>query len=126
DMSRFGLWVLTFAVLAGFFILTTVNPYVFLFLLFWTFGLAAPLYLLNTIFLYFLAATPALICMGRKPPNWGIAACAAMLIPIVAVVPPMISQQLSVRHAQQFLADDINLGLAATPKSVELAGEVRR
>src|SRR5262249_13897164 len=62
----------------------------------------------------------------RKPPNWGIAACAAMLIPIVAVVPPLISQQLSVRHAQQFLADDINLGLSATPKSVELAGEVRR
>jgi hypothetical protein len=112
--------------LAGFFVLSNVFPYLFLAVVFWTFGLAAPLYGLNTVFVYLLAASPALLCINRKPYSWGVAACAAVLIPIVAVVPPLMSQRLSFPHAERLLTDDTNTGVADTPKSIELVGEARR
>jgi hypothetical protein len=112
--------------LVGFFVLSNVFPYLFLFVVFWTFGLAGPLYGLNTVFVYLLVASPALLCINKKPYSWGVAACAAVLIPIVAVVPPLMSQRLSFPHAERLLADDITTGVADTPKSIELVGEARR
>jgi hypothetical protein len=67
-----------------------------------------------------------LLCLVRKPRRWGLAACAAVLIPIVAVVPPLMSQHQSFQHAERLLADDINTGLADTPKSVEIVGDIRK
>jgi hypothetical protein len=117
---------LTLTFLVAFFVISNTFPYLFLSLLFWTFGLAAPLLFLNTVLVYLLAASPALLCMRTKPYNWGIVACAAVLIPIVAVVPPLMSQRLSFRHAERLLTDDINTGVSDTPKSIELVGAARR
>jgi hypothetical protein len=116
----------TLLFLAGFFLFSNVYPYLFLAVVFWTFGLAAPLYSLNTVFVYLLAASPALLCINKKPYSWGVAAFAAVLIPIVAVVPPLMSQRLSFPHAERLLTDDTNTGVADTPKSIELVGEARR
>src|SRR5947207_8866336 len=91
---------ITLAFLAGYFVLCNVFPFAFLVLLFWTAGLFAYLYVLNTVLLYLLAATPALLCIGRKPYGWILAACAAVLVPIVAFVPAIRSERLSVRHAE--------------------------
>jgi len=116
----------TLTFLAAFFVLSNVFPALFLFALFVTAGLAWPLVFLNTILLYLLAASPALLCMRTKPYRWGIATGAAVLIPIVALVPPLISQRLTFRHAERLLTDDINTGIPDTPKSIELVGEARR
>jgi hypothetical protein len=116
----------TLLFLAGFFAFSNVYPYLFLFVVFWTFGLAGPLYSLNTVFVYLLVASPALLCINNKPYSWGVAACAAVLIPIVAIVPPLMSQRQSFQHAERLLTDDINTGVADTPKSIELVGEARR
>jgi hypothetical protein len=121
----------TLLFLAGFFLFSNVYPYLFLFVVFWTFGLAGPLYGLNTVFVYLLAASPALLCINKlcinkKPYSWALAACAAVLIPIVAIVPPLMSQRQSFQHAERLLTDDVNTGIADTPKSTELVGEARR
>lgn len=112
--------------LAGVFVLYKVLPYVLLLLFYWPVwrvGLAA---LEGSFLLYAVAAAPALFFVIRKPRRWGLAACAAVLIPILAVVPPLISERQSFRHAEGLLADDINTGLAETPKSVEIVGDVRK
>jgi len=117
---------LTLTFLVAFFVISNTLPDLFFFALFWTAGLAAPLYLLNTALVYVLAASPALLCMGMTSRNWGIVACAALLVPIVAVVPPLMSERLSFRHAEQFLTDDIDTGVSNTPKSIELVGDARQ
>jgi hypothetical protein len=125
-MRRSKILGLIYAVSAGFFILSNVFPYFFLILLFWTFGLAAYLYVLNTIFLYLPAASPALVCIIRKPRSWRVlAACASVLLPIVAIVPPLMSERASFRRAEQLLSGDINTPLSQTPNSVELVREAR-
>src|ERR1700761_2145231 len=111
--------------LAGVFVLYKVLPFVLLLVLYWSVwsvGLAA---LEGSILLYAVAAAPALFFVIRKPRRWGLAACAAVLILIPAVVPPLISERRSFRHAEGLVADDINTGLAETPKSVEIAGDAR-
>jgi hypothetical protein len=114
-----------FLLSAWFFVLSNVVPQLFLFALFVTAGLVWPLAFLNTVLLYLLAASPALLCLRTKPYNWGIVAGAAVLIPIVAVVPPLISQSLTFRHAERLLADDINTGVPEPPKSIELIAKAR-
>lgn len=125
-MRRSHIVGLIFVYPAGFFVLSNVFPYAYLLLVYLTLGLAGPLYSLNTVFLYLLAASPALACVIKRPRYWGFAACAAVLIPIVAVVPPMISERQSFAHAEQILNDDINAGLSETPKSIELIGDARK
>ena len=115
----------TLLYLAAFFVFCNVFPHVFLAIVFFTAGLAAWLYPLNTVLLYLLAASPALLCTRTKPYNWGIVAGAAVLIPIVAVVPPLISQRLTRGHAERLLTDDINTGVPDTPKSIELVAKAR-
>ena len=110
---------LTFAFLAAFFIISIINPFVFLGIVFWTGGLAIPLMFLNTVLIYFLAALPALI--GMRTYNWRLIGCSAVLIPLVAVVPPLISQVLTFKHMQRLLSDDIGTDFPEIPKSIEVS-----
>jgi hypothetical protein len=112
--------------LVGVFVLYKVLPLVLLLVFYWSVWRVGLEALEGSILLYALAAAPALLCLVGKPRRWGLAACAAVLIPIVAVVPPLMSQRQSFRHAERLLADDINTGLAETPKSVEIVGDARK
>ena len=116
---------LTSAFLAGFFIWSIVNPHIFLAIVFFTAGLAVPLAFLNTVLVYFLAAWPALTALTTKPYNWRLIACSAVLIPLVAVVPPLISKVLTFSHMQRLLSDDVSMGFPGIPKSIEVVGEGR-
>jgi hypothetical protein len=112
--------------LAGVFVLYKVLPFVLLLLFYWSVWRVGLLALQGSVLFYALAAAPALLCLVRKPRRWGLAACAAVLIPILAVVPPLMSQRQSFRHVEGLLADDIDTGLADTPKSVEIVSDNRK
>jgi hypothetical protein len=111
-----------FTLLFAFFILTNAVPDVLVMVLLFTFGLGIPLLFLNTVFLYFLAALPALILLGKKQRQWALVA-AASAVPAAALVPPLLSQQAATQKMEQLRADDRDARLAGTPTSVEIVGD---
>ena len=108
-----------FTLLFAFFVLTNAVPDLLVMVLMLTLGLALPLLFLNTVFLYFLAALPALVLLGKKQRLWALLAMAS-LVPFVALVPPLLSQQAATRKMEQLRADDIDARLAGTPTSIEI------
>jgi hypothetical protein len=75
---------------------------------------------LNTVLLYLVAAMPALLAWQAAPRNWALIGLAACIVPLVAFVPPNLSERLARQKAERLLADDVAGSLAAPPRSVEI------
>ena len=110
-------------ILVAFFLLTNAVPDVLVIVLLFTFGLAFPLLFLNTVLLYLLTALPTLVLLRKRPRPWAALALAASAIPVVALVPPLLSESTASRKMERFRADDKEGRLASTPKSVEIVGD---
>jgi hypothetical protein len=112
------------AILVTFFVLTSAVPDVLVIVLVFTFGLGFPLLFLNTVLLYLLVALPTLLLLRRRPRPWAAIALAASAVPVVALIPPLLSESAASRKMEELRAGDKEGRLASTPKSVEIAGDL--
>ena len=116
---------IVFTILFAFFVVTGLFPSVLLIVVLFTFGLGFPLLFLNTVFLYFLAALPAFVALNRRPRSWSSVALAALFIPAVAIVPSILTRLAATSNMEQLRANDAEIALPETPKTVEIVGEQR-
>lgn len=113
----------TLAFLVAIFVVTNAFPELMLLVLIFTLGLGLPLLFVNTILLYFVAALPALILRRQEPRRWAVIWLAAVLVPTVAVVPPLAAQALAAWKMRGLRANDVEARFLDTPESIELVGD---